>query len=328
MARDPIRRVMDEAACRAGLDSASATLQAAVVACTHVTRLATPRGFDLALALLGHGWIQLPPHRWDEAAGTWHTALRAGERPVDVAVVQRTACLQVRVTCRTRLSRPELAAVRDQLRHMLRMDEDLGPFHDACRGVPRLAWVTRRRAGVLLRSPTVFEDLVKLLFTTNCTWTQTVAMTRKLVDAAGDATPSGARCFPTVAQCRRGAAFFRDTVRAGYRAEALADLAEAFANDALTECRFLDRGLDAGTLWQRLLALRGFGPYAAGQAMRLLGHYEHLAIDSWCRARLAALQGRSRAPADRTIARRYRGFGKWAGLAMWCEITAGWHGEG
>lgn len=293
-----------------------------------VTRLATPRGFDLELALHGHGWIQLPPHRWDEASQTWHTALRAGDRAVEAAVVQRSGCLQVLVTAATQPSRPELAAVRSQVRHMLRMDEDLGDFWSACRDEPRLAWVARRRAGVLLRSPTVFEDLVKLLLTTNCTWTQTVAMTRKLADAAGDATPSGARCFPTVAQCRREPAFFRDAVRAGYRATALAGLARAFADGTLTEATFLEPGLDAATLWRRLLALRGFGPYAAGQAMRLLGHYEHLAIDSWCRARLARLLGRRRAPADRTIARRYRSFGTWAGLAMWCELTAEWHGEG
>lgn len=323
-----MRRVMGEAACRAGLDSASAPLQAADVACTHVTRLATPRGFDLALALHGHGWIQLAPHRWDGAMATWHTALRAGTHAVDAAVVQRKGCLQVRLTAAAPLGRAELATARDQLRHMLRMDEDLRGFWAACRQAPTLAWVARRRAGVLLRSPTVFEDLVKLLLTTNCTWTQTVAMTGRLVEAAGEATPTGARCFPTVAQCHRDEAFFRDVVRAGYRAAALAALAKAFADGTLSETSFLGRELDAATLWHRLLALRGFGPYAAGQAMRLLGHHGHLALDSWCRARLAELLGREEAPADDAIARRYRTFGPWAGLAMWCELTASWHGEG
>lgn len=293
-----------------------------------MTRLAVPRGFDLELALHGHGWIQLPPHRWDEDAHTWHTALRACDQAVDVAVVQRKGCLQVRVTAATEPGREQLGAVRVQLRHMLRMGEDLGGFWSACREEPRLAWVARRRAGVLLRSPTVFEDLVKLLLTTNCTWTQTVAMTRRLVDATGEAAPSGARCFPTIAQCHQDATFFRDVVRTGYRATALAGLADAYAHGRLDESTFLETGLDAATLWQRLLALRGFGPYAAGQAMRLLGHHGHLAIDSWCRARLAALLGRERAPDDRTIARRYRAFGAWAGLAMWCELTAEWHGEG
>lgn len=323
-----MRRVMGGAACRAGLDCASAPVQAAGVACTHVTRLATPRGFDLELALHGHGWVQLPPHRWDGAAATWHTALHAGKRAVDAAVVQRKGCLQVHLTAPAQLGRAELASARDQLRHMLRMDEDLSGFWAACRLEPRLAWVARRRAGVLLRSPTVFEDLVKLLLTTNCTWTQTVAMTGRLVAAAGEATPSGARCFPTVAQCHRNEAFFRDVVRAGYRGGALAALGSEFAAGTLTESSFLGPGLDAATLWHRLIALRGFGPYAAGQAMRLLGHHGHLALDSWCRARLAVLLGREAAPPDAAIARRYRGFGPWAGLAMWCELTAAWHGEG
>ena len=46
-------------------------------------------------------------------------------------------------------------------------------------------------------------------------------------------------------------------------------------------------GRTGDELWRRLLALHGFGPYAAGQAMRLCGHYDRLALDSWCRARLA-----------------------------------------
>lgn len=295
---------------------------------TQTTRVETRPGFDLALALRGHGWVQLAPHRWEEASSTWHLALRAAATPVDVEVRQRGGELVLRVAADRALPRTGLESVRKQIRHMLRLDEDLSPFWAACRDTPRLAWVSRRCAGVLLRSPTVFEDLSKLLLTTNCTWSQTVAMVRRLVDAAGEPTPSGARCFPTPDRCSGGTAFFRDTVRTGYRAEALHDLAVAFATGALDDAHFHQPGLPAGTLWDRLLALRGFGPYAAGQAMRLLGHYEQLAVDSWCRARLAALLGRKAAPTDRAIARRYRGFGPWAGLAMWCELTAEWHGEG
>jgi N-glycosylase/DNA lyase len=115
-------------------------------------------------------------------------------------------------------------------------------------------------------------------------------------------------------------------VRTGYRARACSALAAAFATGELTDQHFLAPSLSAAELWDRLLALDGFGPYAAGQAMRLLGHYEQLALDSWCRGRLAKLLGRKRPPSDAAVQRQYRDFGAFAGLALWCDLTAEWHG--
>jgi hypothetical protein len=56
---------------------------------------------------------------------------------------------------------------------MLRLDQDLAEFWSICKRDPALSWVPRRGAGRLLASPTLFEDLAKLLMTTNCTWAVT-----------------------------------------------------------------------------------------------------------------------------------------------------------
>ncbi|MCA8948000.1 MAG: Fe-S cluster assembly protein HesB, partial [Planctomycetes bacterium] len=219
--------------------------------------------------------------------------------------------------------RPGARAVelaRRALRHLLRFDADLAPLHAMCGAEPRLAWASRRGAGRLLRSQSVFEDLMKLLFTTNTSWAGTVAMTAKLVDACGSVGPD-VRAFPTPEQCLRPAAFYRDTVRAGYRAEAARELAAAFVDGSVDDATFIaERSTEA--LRERLLALRGFGPYAAGQAMRLLGHYNELALDSWCRARLAELDGRKQPPSDRTIQRRYAKYRPYEGLVLWLDLTA------
>ena len=142
--------------------------------------------------------------------------------------------------------------------------------------------------------------------------------------AAGSPAPSGARAFPTPKQCLRDAAFYRDVVRTGYRAEAAVELAQAFVDGGLSDALFL-RPQPADELWRRLVGLRGFGPYAAGQAMRLLGHYEHLALDSWCRAQLAQMAGRKAPPSDRAVERRYAKFAPYQGLALWLDLTAAWH---
>jgi N-glycosylase/DNA lyase len=209
---------------------------------------------------------------------------------------------------------------------MLRLDENLSPFWKLCSRERRLAWVARRGAGRLLRSATLFEDFVKLLFTTNCSWAATRLMTSRLVEALGEPAASGARAFPSAERCANaGEKLFRGVVRAGYRAAPLAKLSRGFAQGKLRAADFEDRSLPTDELRRRLLALPGFGPYAAGQALRLLGRYSDLALDSWCRSRLAELTGRRAPPSDQSVERAYARFEPWQGLALWMDLTADWH---
>lgn len=292
------------------------------------TTLDVPSPFDLRLCLHGHGWVMLAPHRYDGDEGAFATVLAVTGQAIDVKVTAPDARrLRVTLTSHRRLPQQEVARVRQELRHMLRLDDDLSGFYAACRHAPRLHWAERRGAGRLLRSPTVFEDLMKLLFTTNTSWSGTEAMVANLVAARGAVAPSGARAFPTPGQCAGDDAFWRETVKVGYRARACRELAAAFASGALRDQDFL-QPQPTTQLRERLLALHGFGPYAAGQAMRLLGHYDELALDSWCRARLAEMAGKRRPPSDRAVAKRYAPFAPFQGLALWLDLTADWHGEG
>lgn len=299
---------------------------------TRTVRIPVTPPFELRLCLHGHGWVALAPHRYDEAGAALATVLRLGDGPHDAVDAALTQTAPDTLTLRLAAARPLTArdgkAAAAQIVHMLRLDDDLGAFHTLCRAEPRLHWAARRGAGRLMRSATVFEDLLKLLFTTNTTWAGTEAMTRNLIGALGTPAPSGARAFPTPAQCSaRDAAFWRDVVRTGYRAESAVALARGFASGELRDEQFL-APQPSEELWARLLALRGFGPYAAGQAMRLCGHYDRLALDSWCRARLRALDGSRKPPSDRAVERRYARWAPFQGLALWLDLTADWHGEG
>ena len=51
----------------------------------------------------------------------------------------------------------------------------------------------------MLRSPTVFEDLVKMICTTNCSWALTEKMVTGLVENLGRETNDGRRSFPHAA---------------------------------------------------------------------------------------------------------------------------------
>ncbi len=295
---------------------------------TRAVAIAVAAPFDLHLCLNGHGWVALAPHCFDEGTCTLTTVLRLGDDAVDATLRQDSPrSLELRLVGARAIAAKAGQVAAAQIAHMLRLHDDLTTFHAKCHRDARLQWVPRRGAGRLLRSASVFEDLMKLLFTTNTTWAGTEAMTRNLVAAAGSLAPSSARAFPTAGQCVREPAFYRDVVRTGYRANAAVALATRFASGELSDATFL-APQSSVELWERLLALQGFGPYAAGQAMRLCGHYDKLALDSWCRARLAAMSGRKKAPADRTIERRYAKWAPFQGLALWLDLTADWHGEG
>jgi N-glycosylase/DNA lyase len=151
-------------------------------------------------------------------------------------------------------------------------------------------------------------------------------MVTRLCERLGESAPSGARAFPSpAAMAAVPASFYRDEIRAGYRAPYLAALAADVAGGTL-DLEALRASREATPeLLRRLGAIHGYWPYAAEHLLRLLGRHDHLALDSWTRAKLARLRGRRRAPTDRAIRRWYAPYGAWAGLAMWLEVTADWH---
>jgi len=82
---------------------------------------------------------------------------------------------------------------------MFRLDDDLQNFYDLMLADPEFAWIAEQGAGRLLRSPTVFEDLVKMICTTNCSWALTEKMVNGLVNELGTASDDGRKSFPSAA---------------------------------------------------------------------------------------------------------------------------------
>jgi N-glycosylase/DNA lyase len=274
---------------------------------------------DLRRTLASHGVADLPPNEIDAEAATLTTTLtlRQGTTTVHVGDGSSGA---VRVTG----SGPR-AGLLDAIRHMLRLDDDLSAFYALARADPDLAWAAAG-AGRMMRSPTVFEDVVKTICTTNCAWSATVRMTTALVEQLGAEAPDGRHAFPTpTAMAEAGDEFYRDVVRAGYRGAYLRTLALAVADGALDLEALNDSELDDDDMAERLLALPGCGPYATAHMMMLLGRYSRLILDSWTRPKYARVNGRK--AADRTIERRFRRYGDYAGLAFWLYLTRDWVAE-
>ena len=279
---------------------------------------------DLWRTLVSHGVANLPPMEIDEERRTLETTIAldsAKPRTVSISEGRDVARIDVHGPPLGGPNRDELLG---RLRHVLNLDEDLAPFYEAAAADPDLAWVTTG-AGRMLRSPTVFEDLVKTVCTTNCAWSATVRMTTALVEHLGESSAGGhGRAFPKLAaMAEAGDAFYKDVVRAGYRGAYLRAIAAAVAEGELDLDALLDPELGDPEVEAALLALPGVGPYAAAHMMMLLGRYSPLILDSWTRPKYARLAGKKKV-ADRTIERRFRRYGRYAGLAFWLYLTRDW----
>jgi len=267
---------------------------------------------DFRRTLASHGVADLLPNRLDEEQWTFATVLAIGGRARPVTLRQaRPGHAQV-----DGADKRALAVVR----HMLRLDEDLSRFYALVDGDPDLAWVTAG-AGRMIRSPTVFEDVVKTVCTTNCAWSGTVRMVTALVEHLG----IEGRTFPSPeAMAEAPEDFYRDVARAGYRGPYLRAIARGVADGTL-DLEALDGRSDVpdDEVAARLLALPGVGPYAAAHVMMLLGRYGRLILDSWTRPTYARL-ARRKTVKDSTIERRFRRYKDFAGLAFWLYLTRDW----
>jgi 3-methyladenine DNA glycosylase/8-oxoguanine DNA glycosylase len=292
---------------------------------------------DLDRTFSSHGLASLPPMRLDEEAGRFTITLALADGRARTVSVARGRGNTAEITSPGRApSRSAADDIDGKVRHILRLDEDLSPFYALAADDAALAWVTSG-AGRMIRSATVFEEVVKTVCTTNCAWSATVRMTTALVEHLGEAAPDApqkgweGRAFPRPeAVAAAGEPFFREVVRAGYRGRYLIDLATEVAEGRLdlealgTSSR---EELSDDELEAALLALPGVGPYAAAHIMMMLGRYSRLILDSWTRPTYARLIGK-RSVADSTIVRRFRRYGVYAGLAFWLFLTRDWLEDG
>ena len=287
---------------------------------------------DLWRTIQSHGLVDLPPMRIDDEARALEiTVPLPGTRPRTARISEGSEGY-ARVTVLGRASGSRAAGdLLAAVSHVLRLDEDLSPFYATAAADPQLAWATGG-AGRLVRSPTVFEEVVKTICTTNCAWSATERMVGALVEhlgepAAGAADGPYGRTFPTPeAMAEADEAFYRDVARAGYRGAYLRTLADDVASGEL-DLEALGQAsrdeLSDDELAGQLLALPGVGPYAAAHIMLLLGRYSRLVLDSWTRPKYRGLNG-GRTVKDTTIERRFRRYGPYAGLAFWLVLTRDW----
>jgi 3-methyladenine DNA glycosylase/8-oxoguanine DNA glycosylase len=275
---------------------------------------------DFARTIVSHGVAELPPNRVDLAARSLETTLPVARSARTVVVTESKGKLRIEGSADPKLTQT--------VAHMFRLDEDLSAFYELVRE-DDLSWCALG-AGRMLRAPTVFEDVVKTICTTNTAWSGTRKMTAALVDNLGVEAPGGAHAFPTPeAMAEQDETFYREVVRTGYRGPYLRQLASDVVTGVIDLESLNDRELPDDEVAARLLALPGVGPYAAAHVMLTsLGRYSRLVLDSWSRPTYQKLTRARRAVKDATIERRFKRYGDYAGLAFWLYLTRSWVDDG
>jgi 3-methyladenine DNA glycosylase/8-oxoguanine DNA glycosylase len=309
--------------------------------------LSARQPFNFLSVVNSHGWVQLAPMRFDEASRTlFYVDRLSNGRVLEYRIA--AASKGVKVETPGKLGKSEQREVAEKVTWMLGLDMDFSAFYTAARREPKLRAAEKLARGRVLRSPTFFEDVVKTILTTNTLWAATIRMNLNLIAAFGDAstllstgplpvTPSGglsaategsaeaskagaegSKAFPTperIAASRPEV--LRETVRVGYRAPAIHELATRVASGELDLESFKTSPLPTLELRQEFLKIRGVGPYAAANLLMLLGRHDFIPIDSWALKVVSHEWYRGKPVTAKEVERRFAKWGKFKGLAYW-----------
>jgi 3-methyladenine DNA glycosylase/8-oxoguanine DNA glycosylase len=293
---------------------------------TRTLFLETPKDFNFKQTIYSHGWSVLLPFELDEEKWRLRYVFTSenSKSPVAASISDAGGKLKIEIADAKTDKKFDEKILHDT-RHILRLDDDLSEFYSALKSEKRLSWVAKSNAGRLLRSPTVFEDLVKTICTTNCSWGLTKKMVTNLVEKLGEKTKDGKRAFPTAEKMAEvSPEFYREEIRAGYRSPYFAELSEKVASGELNPEAWLDSDLPTGELKKEMKKVKGVGDYAAENLLKLVGRYDGLALDSFLRAEFYKKHNAESPCADKEIERFYEKFGAWRGLAIWCDMTERW----
>ena len=249
------------------------------------TRLTVPGRFDLGRTALTHGGVGLAPSGWD--GQRLHLRLPGGPVSVDRDLVVGW-----------RDARPPVGV----LRRVLALDDDVEPLWRACDAVDGLAWVRATGTGRVLRSPTVWQDVVGALAQVRSSYRGAQARMRALV---------GDRSFPAPGEV----AARRQLPGWGLREPWLRALAAAVDAGSADPERWLDPDLTDDDVHEQLLELVGVGRFTAAQLMPLLGRPRPMVLDGWLRTQLGGA-------GDAVLRARYAAAGRWAGTAAWLDALA------
>jgi hypothetical protein len=126
--------------------------------------------FNFLSVVNSHGWRQLAPFSYDENTNTLFYVLRLSNGRVIEFKLRDGADVDGVIVETEKLDKTERKQVADKVTEMFGLDMDYSLFYAASRVEPKLARAKKLAVGRVLRSPTLFEDVIKTILTTNTLW--------------------------------------------------------------------------------------------------------------------------------------------------------------
>lgn len=284
---------------------------------TSLTLSARPP-FSLTVVVNSHGWIRLAPFRENEESGgfTYVAQLVSGQ-VVELHILEASS--GVKVETDASLDSSEQADVIAKVDWMLGLDQEFSEFYNLARKEPKLSQAEARMQGRVLRSPTLFEDTVKTILTTNTAWGGTIRMVQSLVDLFGAPLPANSQkhAFPTPERLAAENLESMGAARLGYRTPYVLELARDVTSGALDLEAYRHSDLPTLELRKELLKIKGIGAYAAANLLVLLGRYDFLPVDSWALKMVSHEWHRGEPIGPAEVEAAFKAWGAWKGLAYW-----------
>ncbi len=285
--------------------------------------------FHLWATVLSHGWHALAPFSWNPSTDTLTRSERLPSGRLFVIHIQPAPgppddTCNIMLEYRPRPSASDLPLLVARARWMLRLDEDFSDFHTRCQTSTALKPIAAIGGGRLLRSPDIWEDLVKGICTTNVTWSRTQKMI-SMISRLGP-TPSGSHqeVFPTPEEVlNAGPRYLKERAGVGYRAKSILALAERVTNNNIDLASFHEPTISDSTRVAALETLPGIGPVTARYLAMLYGSYRDVALDSSTRAFALRMWGGTASDPE-IVSREFCSFGRWRALAFWCFHWLHW----
>jgi 3-methyladenine DNA glycosylase/8-oxoguanine DNA glycosylase len=280
--------------------------------------LKTPTSFNLPAVVRSHGWIQMTPFGETPDHGLAYV-IRLSSGKVTRFEVHATDN-HLRVSMTELLTEAEEAELKLTLTWMLDLDQDFTEFYALARQEPKLVRMVERQAGRVLRSPTLFEDVIRTLLTTNTLWKHTLRMCRELTTRYGAplACDPEQHAFPTPERLVQvDDPTLREQCRMGYRAPYVNELSQRVASGELNLELLKTSSLPTIELRKELLGIKGVGGYAAANLLMLLGRYDCVPVDSWALKVVSNEFFGGEKVSPKQVLSTFERWGKWQGLAYW-----------
>ncbi len=287
-----------------------------------------PANFNFWQTVYSHGWSALKPFSIDRSERSIHRALELYSGKISSVIISQKSIESLLVVSGQSVNPEERRDIIRQVRSCFRIDEDFTEFYREAGKYRKFRWISRSGSGRLLRAPTVFEDVIKMICTTNCSWSLTEVMINNLCQKLGKRSADSQYSFPTpsaISGCSEK--YIRKEIRAGYRAPYILELSNDISDGKLDIEKWRLSRLSTVDLYKNIHSVKGVGPYVVANILKLVGRYDYLGIDSWCRKTFAEMYKNRRSVSDKTIERFYKPFGKWKGLFFWLDLTKHWHNK-